>query len=254
MTPGPDGHRYFEELAVSHVVGGLDESEGSVFRAHLLECDDCRAQVGELRAIAHDLADVERDERRVRAAKAVDTKRRESEEDEEEEELPQSARASRLVIVVGLVLVVLLSAWNFTLRGGVERLIALNHEAVEAAAVLNEGTEWRTAGGQGQPARDQAHATVKELRGRIAVLAVNLAADRNRVYGLYVYNAQGDIIQRETLPALNRRFVMLLPHHASDVRRVLVTDPGPGRQPGDTPADPAILDARRPVSAPARTS
>src|SRR5688572_33317351 len=71
-----DGHRYFEGLAVAHVLGGLDDSEGRVFRSHLLECGTCRARVGELRAISHDHADVERVELPRRPALAIATKRR----------------------------------------------------------------------------------------------------------------------------------------------------------------------------------
>src|SRR5687767_13346777 len=113
-----DGHRYYEGLAVAHVLGGLDDTEGQVFRSHLLECVDCRARVGELRAIAHDLADVERDERRMRAAQAIDTKRREGDDGgEESDETPDVTRASRITVIVGMVLVIGLSLWNFTLRG-----------------------------------------------------------------------------------------------------------------------------------------
>ena len=65
--PGSE-HRRYEEMAVAHVLGGLTPAQGRTFRSHLLECADCRARVGELRAIAHELAGVERDEERERAA------------------------------------------------------------------------------------------------------------------------------------------------------------------------------------------
>ena len=90
-----DRHRHYEELAVTHVLGGLSESDGRVFRSHLLDCPQCRARVGELRRIANDLADAERDERRMRAAKAVETKRRDDDDEEVEPEEPRSPRAHR---------------------------------------------------------------------------------------------------------------------------------------------------------------
>jgi hypothetical protein len=112
-----DRHRYFEELAVSHVLGGLSESDGRVFRSHLLDCPQCRARVGELRRIANDLADVERDERRVKAAKAIETKRRETDDrDAEFDDATPDPRRSRMVVLVGLVVVLALSGWNFYLR------------------------------------------------------------------------------------------------------------------------------------------
>ncbi|GEM_PF-3641360 len=61
--PGSSSHREFEDMALSHVLGGLDEARSRTFRAHLIECDHCRARVGELRALASDLAGVEREAR-----------------------------------------------------------------------------------------------------------------------------------------------------------------------------------------------
>lgn len=133
---GAERHRYYEELAVTHVMGGVSESDGAVLRAHLLECAECRARVGELRRIAHDLADVERDERRVRAAKAVETKRRETEdEDPELDEPPANPRVSRLVFLLGLLFVVGLAGWNFMLRSSLE-IQQANIEQAEAATQL----------------------------------------------------------------------------------------------------------------------
>jgi hypothetical protein len=120
MNQGRDEHRTFEEMAVAHVLGGLGSERGRLFRAHLLECSDCRARVGELRAIAHDLADVERDERRERAAKAVETKRR---ADEQELTLTAPpARAPKMVLLVAFGVLLTLAAWNFMLRGQVAAL------------------------------------------------------------------------------------------------------------------------------------
>lgn len=133
---GAERHRYYEELAVTHVMGGVSESDGAVLRAHLLECAECRARVGELRRIAHDLADVERDERRVRAAKAVETKRRESEDDDTELDEPQpNPRTSRIVFLLGLLFVVGLAGWNFMLRSSLE-IQAANIAQAEAATQL----------------------------------------------------------------------------------------------------------------------
>lgn len=243
MTLGSDGHRYFEELAVTHVVSGLDESEGRVFRAHLLECGDCRAQVGELRAIAHELADVERDERRVRAAKAIETKRREADEaDPGDEEIPGSSRASRIAVVAGLVIVILLSAWNFTLRGRNAELAQANGQAVEASSVLQFGQRWDVVAQDGG-----LQGAVGQLGDRLAILVVNAQPDR--VYGVYIQNTTGAIAARAGVkPLTNGRF--LIPNEgAKDVVRVLITDPGPDRIPGEVPSDQdrIVFEAKAPI-------
>lgn len=137
---GAERHRYYEELAVTHVMGGVSESDGAVLRAHLLECAECRARVGELRRIAHDLADVERDERRVRAAKAVETKRRESEDDDVELDEPQANhRMSRIVFLLGLLFVLGLAGWNFMLRSSLEIQQATIEQAEAATQLLVDG-------------------------------------------------------------------------------------------------------------------
>lgn len=139
-SSGAERHRYFEELAVTHVVGGLSEADGAVFRAHLLECSECRARVGELRRIAHDLADVERDERRVRAAKAVETKRRETEDDDAELDEPTTnPRTSRVVFLLGLVFVIGLAGWNFMLRANLATQGMAIDRAEAAAQLLIDG-------------------------------------------------------------------------------------------------------------------
>ena len=186
-----DGHRYYEGLAVAHVLGGLDDTEGQVFRAHLLECVDCRARVGELRAIAHDLADVERDERRVRAAQAIDTKRRDAEDgDEEADEVPEVTRASRVTVIVGLVLVIGLSLWNFTLRGQLTTL-QQRYDAVLAARVLEDrGDEWRVI--NKIPTVD---ATVTQSDSTLVIALSGL--DPKQLYGTYVFNEEGTLIEKK---------------------------------------------------------
>src|SRR5690606_6579052 len=95
---------------------GLSLDQGRVFRSHLLECSACRARVGELRAIAHDLADVERDERRIRTAKRTEKK---AEQEDEDAPAGPSRLSGRLTLLVaaGLTVLMALSVWNFMLRG-----------------------------------------------------------------------------------------------------------------------------------------
>jgi hypothetical protein len=239
MTLGSEGHRYFEELAVNHVVGGLDESEGRVFRAHLLECGDCRAQVGELRAIAHDLADVERDERRVRAAKAIETKRRETDEDDlDDEEIPGSSRASRIAVVAGLVIVILLSVWNFTLRG---RITEANGQAIEASTVFQFGQKWdvviQDGGLQG---------TVKQLEDRLAILVVK--AQPGRVYDVSIKTTTDATAWHEGVePLPDGRFLRIPNQQFKDAARVVITDAGPGTATGKASSGRVVFEAKVPI-------
>ena len=232
-------HRYFEELAVAHVLGGLPESEGRIFRAHLLECADCRARVGELRALAHDLADVERDERRVRAAQALETKRRETEDvDEELEEAPEASRASRVTVVVGLLLVIGLSLWNFTLRQGLARVEQANAELREAAVIQDTGGRWRTV-----RAESGVEGSVWSKGGRFVVVLDGL--DDRQVYGLYVRGSEGDTVQSLQFRPADGRVdqIFTLP---DDAATVLVTDPSPvGKTvPGSVPEGLTVFEAR----------
>jgi hypothetical protein len=110
-----DQHERYEQLAVGHVLGGLDVAAAADFRSHLLACRDCRSRVAELRGIAADLAAAERDER-AQARVRLDTQRRVREDDEP----PAGSRVGVRHVTVAAVLVVLLASamafWNLHLR------------------------------------------------------------------------------------------------------------------------------------------
>ncbi len=241
-----DDHRYFEGMAVAHVLGGLDDGEGRVFRAHLLECADCRARVGELRAIAHDLADVERDERRVRAAQALETKRRESDDDEEApEQEPESSRASRVTVLVGLVLLIGLSLWNFTLRGALTQQHQINAKLRDAGVIAKSGsgTRWSTVISQG----DVEGSVISD--GGEFVASVD-GLDDTQVYGLFVVRGDGETQFSSSFAPPDGRLYQLfrLPEGAD---KVIISDPAdpPGGevgQPGSTPSGTTVFEARRP--------
>lgn len=224
---------------MSHVVGGLDDSEGRVFRAHLLECNECRAQVGELRAIAHDLADVERNERRVRAAKTIETKRRETDEGElGEDEFPPSSRASRAALVVGLMLAIVLAAWNFTLRGNLMQLAEINARNVQASSVIEFGEPWDV-----DVHDSQVRGMVKRLGKELVVVVSN--AETNRIYGVYVYNERGGLLWSEQVPAQKEGRLLVKPSADMSVAaRVVVDDPGVGAESGPGPQGPILLEAQ----------
>ena len=240
-----DGHRYFEGLAVAHVLGGLDDSEGRVFRAHLLECGSCRARVGELRAIAHDLADVERDERRVRAAQAIDTKRREADDEGEEpvEALP-SARSSRITVVVGLVMILGLSLWNFTLRSTQEVLKAENAQLRKGSSLVNIGTPWEIT-----RRLPDVEASLKSDDTSFVLTIDGLEA--GQYYGVYAKTSAGDVSQDFDAAAPDGRIhgIFDLP---DDATTVIVTNPNdaPGRiaEAGPEPSGQVILEAARPTN------
>ena len=239
-----DGHRYFEGLAVAHVLGGLDDSEGRVFRSHLLECGTCRARVGELRAIAHDLADVERDERRVRAAQAIDTKRRESEDEVAEAVDPvPSPRSSRITILVGLVLIIGLSLWNFTLRGALTIQEAHNRSLVNAGVVSDTGQRWTSLRTSPEIQGSAYH------KGDELVVTVD-GLNPEQAYGLYLHTADGTVaFSYAVIQPSNGRLYRLL-NLRDDVVTVTLWNPedADGRlgEPGEKPSGENIFEVRKP--------
>lgn len=134
-----DGHGRFEELAVGHVLGGLPTREAAVFRSHLLECRECRRHVAELRDIAADLAQAEREERR-RAATKIEVARRQGPEDDDVE--PPWWRGPIVMATAGVLVVVLLLGllvWNYHLRQGNRELLTTTTEREQVIETLAGG-------------------------------------------------------------------------------------------------------------------
>lgn len=235
-----DAHRRYEEMAVAHVMGGLDSSEGRIFRSHLLECPDCRARVGELRALAHDLADAERDERRVRAARAVETKPRERGEDVRDMDDDERSTRPRVMTILGVAAILALSAWNFTLRETVAEVNRDIDRSTEAAAAMEFGAagtvEQAAAGVRGQAKTD---------RNALVVLIDGL--DDERVYGLYLLNSDGQPVFRAAVKPTEGRLFSLI-DYPDGAQRVLLTLPeeAPGVSPDGVTMFAATLVPPRP--------
>ena len=136
-------HDRYERMAVGHVLGGLDEVDAATFRAHLLQCGDCRRRVNELRDIASDLARTEREERRAAgsAAVEVDTETRAG------DERPQAADVAPMrqwpwgVVVIGLVPLLVLGtlAWAVWQRAQTDLTAAVATSQQQVLDVLATG-------------------------------------------------------------------------------------------------------------------
>lgn len=189
-------------MAVQHVLGGLSETDSHLFRAHLLQCHDCRAKVGELRAIAHELADVERDEARQREAKRLETKRRD-EERAGDQASSDSRRPRNWQVVVALLLavIVVLGAWIFFLRAGMAELEAQRDAAVEVSRTLEAGREWIVESRAGLDAE------VREHTGSLVVMVDGLEDDG---YSLEVVDANDQVLDRRRARPTEGRFFALL--------------------------------------------
>jgi hypothetical protein len=142
-----NAHERYEELAVGHVLGGLDASDAADFRAHLLGCRDCRMRVAELRDIAADLAAAEREER-SEARVRTEVARRTAEADDGDDGHDRSQLRSGVIAIVIVVAVIVFGAlafWNLHLRTQVAALdllverqdAALNELAHGAAVVVD---------------------------------------------------------------------------------------------------------------------
>lgn len=217
---GADRHRYYEELAVSHVLGGLSESDGRVFRSHLLDCPHCRARVGELRRIANDLADVERDERRVRAAKAIETKRREDDEEVDADEPVTSTRGSRVAAFFGLLLLVGLASWNFLLRDTINEQYHRLEEARITTDLLVDNREALHTSATGQ---FSAQPNKVVYNDDWAVIVMD-GVEKGRVYAVYLLNAEDQIIDMREQQAVSDRMTLLVPRREG-VRSLEVIQP-----------------------------
>lgn len=234
MSEGDDRHRFYEQLAVTHVLGGLSESDGHAFRSHLLECGQCRARVGELRSIAHDLADVERDERRVRAAKAIETKRRDEDTDLELDEPPPSSRLSRTAVLVVLGLVFALTAWNFTLRNQLARQ-ELTIGASEAATDLLIDGDVPVSGSLQRPGGLLTDLSTVRYDDEFLVVIAD-GVERNEAYGIYQLSNDNQVVRGFEQRATSQRLVLAVPR-ADAATRVVVTSLG------DADFDATSIDA-----------
>jgi anti-sigma factor RsiW len=125
-----DRHARFEQLALSHVLGGIGRGDADDFRAHLRACPDCRARVAELRGISSSLDAAAREERR-RAAEGEAPQRR----GQVGEEAP-SRRPGRLaVVLVSLVVTLGFAFWNLHLRTSADSYLAA---AEDRGAILRD--------------------------------------------------------------------------------------------------------------------
>jgi hypothetical protein len=177
-----DEHREFEDMAVAHVVGGLTVDQGRMFRSHLLECTACRARVGELRAIAHDLADVERDERRIRTAKRTETKSHEDEPDASTSTTPRLSGRAILLVAASLTILIALSVWNYTLRGRLDQTKDEISDLRESVVVLKDGQAWETVQ-TSESTVDGVDGQVRTLENKMVVMVDGLI---ERPYVIYL--------------------------------------------------------------------
>lgn len=241
-------HRQFEDMAVAHVLGGLDETAGRLFRSHLVDCPACRARVGELRSIAHELAGVEQAERRVRAAKTVEMKSREQEADGRPAPPVISRRAlwaRRLTVFGGALLVLVLAGYVFSLRSHVANLEVALDQRADASAALEFGEPLRI-----DYAAPGASASAKLHEGHLVVLVEGVADDG--VHGMYLLHGEGAdarTLRRQPLRAESGRLLFLV-ELRGDEERLVVTQPADTRLSVDPEADGSLKVVEATLPAP----
>jgi hypothetical protein len=243
-------HRYYEELAVSHVLGGLSESDGRVFRSHLLDCQQCRARVGELRRIANDLADVERDERRVRAAKAIETKRREDEDEDEADEPLPPTRGSRIMLLVGLVALIGLLSWNILLRQNQ----AEQNERLDKATIVSDLLVEDNRALHTDPTGQFTAPPNRVVFNDAHVVVVLDGVEKGDLYAVYLVNNEDEILDVHAQQAVADRMTLLV-DRVPGLTDLVVTQPE--RPPGqrDSLEGTTVLNASlREVSSPSTGS
>ncbi|MBW3578339.1 MAG: anti-sigma factor [Actinobacteria bacterium] len=135
-----ESHQRYEDLALAHVLGGLDSQDSAEFRAHLLSCRDCRLRVAELRDLAAELAATERQERR-RAAVATETVRRVDHHDADDRSRWErwSRPALRVGAVLATMVVLTVLFWNYHLRRVTGNYEAVVERQAEVLSILASG-------------------------------------------------------------------------------------------------------------------
>lgn len=134
-------HDWFEELAVGHVLGGLEAADAAAFRSHLAGCTDCRSRVAELRGIAADLAAAERDER-TREVLRTELSGEEGEDELVGEPPPRiGVRQVTGAVIVVAMLAGAMAFWNLHLRTAVATITAVAERQTETLELLAEGVE-----------------------------------------------------------------------------------------------------------------
>ncbi len=207
-------HDRYERMAVGHVLGGLDEVDRAAFRAHLLECANCRRRVNELRDIASDLARTEREERRAAAAGAVgvETEKRTADEQPGATEVAPVRQWPWGVVVIGLVPLLVLGtlAWAVWQRAQTDLTAAVAESQQQVLDVLATG----------EPVLFD---TVEDIRGVIATdgqrIGVNLAGlgdlRPDEALVVWLLDEDGDAVGRTRpyLPSqVDRTLVSALDH------------------------------------------
>ncbi|MBW3620161.1 MAG: anti-sigma factor [Actinobacteria bacterium] len=229
------GHDHFEELAVGHVLGGLEQDAAARFRAHLTRCRDCRARVSELRGIASDLQAAERDEL-ARARVKTEVARRDDHPEPFASAWLLPSRALLWVVTVSVALAIGLAFWNFHLRAQQAAMleVADAREAILEGLATGAAVPTELAGAvTGQVVADATHVTV-DLAGLPAI-----GPDESYVVWLLgeeptdsYWRAYG----RDELPEGRLAFRDL--HRRTD-RLVISVE----RDRGDVPAGRELLDA-----------
>jgi hypothetical protein len=106
-----DTHARFEQLALSHVFGGLQRVDSDAFRDHLRQCEHCRARVAELRGISSALDAAAREERRRSLDRPPPRRPR-----PEEEVAPRRGLRQLLASLLVIAVLVGVGFWNLHLR------------------------------------------------------------------------------------------------------------------------------------------
>lgn len=129
-------HDRYDELALGHVLGGLDPVDSAEFRSHLVACRTCRLRVAELRDLASELEAAEREERTLARLK---TEVRSDEDEAAPDEVADEGIRGALPLVAFISVIVLAAGfWAYQLRAENSELLSATERRETTLAMLAE--------------------------------------------------------------------------------------------------------------------
>lgn len=191
-----EGHERFDGLALDHVLGGLSGRQATDFRSHLATCTDCRSRVAELRGIAAELGEIERDERSRARLRTEVARRDEADPAEVTPTRHLTIGHVTAVTIAVLLLAVGVAFWNLHLRTQVDAYASVVSSHSDALRDLATGLEVEARFREGASGRFVA------TDGRVAFALAGLELRPREMAAVWTIDDDGEVELTEAVPGV----------------------------------------------------